>query len=88
MFGRAVGSPSVAGQHTIEALGEDLARARWHITEPPAAVDSQPYGMAAPGQIERAPLVSAVLPSRVSLREADSLLIWKYLSRGQASTRA
>src|SRR5438309_1257873 len=48
-FGRAVGTASVAGQHAIEALGEDLAWTARHITEPPAAVDSQTHGVTAPG---------------------------------------
>jgi hypothetical protein len=61
----------VAGQHTIEALGEDLAWAIWHIAEPPSAVDSQTYGVAAPGQVERVSKVPAVLaPTQLATRRA------------------
>ena len=74
-FGRAVGTASVAGQHAIEALGEDLAWTAGHVTEPPAAVDSQTHGVTAPGQIERAPVVATVLPPTqfATLRARNSL---------------
>jgi hypothetical protein len=48
---RVVCAPGIAGQYTIEALGEDLSCALRHIAEPPSAVDSQTYGVTAPGQI-------------------------------------
>jgi hypothetical protein len=48
------------GKHTIEALGEDFTWAIWHIAEPPSTVDSQTYGVAAPGQVEWASKVAAV----------------------------
>src|SRR5262249_47703464 len=60
-FSGFVRAPGVASQHTIEALGEDFAWAIWHIAEPPSAVDSQTYGVAAPGQVEWASKVPAVL---------------------------
>jgi len=56
-----VRAPGVAGQHAIKTLGEDSARAIRRIAEPPSAVDTQTYGVAAPGQIERASKVTAVL---------------------------
>src|SRR5262249_19202912 len=57
----AVGAPGIAGQYTIEALGEDFAWTIWHIAEPPSGVDSQTYGVAAPGQVEWASKITAVL---------------------------
>jgi len=62
-FGRAIGAPSVVGQHTFEALGEDPAWAVRPIAEPPTAVDFQTYGVAAPGQVKWASKVTAVLPA-------------------------
>jgi hypothetical protein len=49
------------GQYAIEALGEDLEWAIWHIAEPSSAMDSQTYGVAAPGQIQGATKIAAVL---------------------------
>jgi hypothetical protein len=66
------------GQHAIEALGEDLAWAIWHIAEPASAMQSQAHGFAAPGQIERPPKISAVLPSTqlAALRAWNGRACW------------
>src|SRR5207248_5613528 len=53
----AVRRTSVASQSTIEALGEDLARAGRRIAEPATAVHAHPHGLAAPREIERVPIV-------------------------------
>jgi hypothetical protein len=62
-LGCVVGAASVAGQHAIEALGKNMAWARWDITEPPTAVKLQAHSVATPGKIERASLKPTVLPS-------------------------
>jgi hypothetical protein len=54
---------SVVGQLTIEAFSEDLARAGRRIAEPAKAVHAHPHGLAAPGEIERVPIVASVLPT-------------------------
>jgi hypothetical protein len=54
------GAPGVMRQYAFEPLGEDLTWALWGIAEPASAVNSQPHRIATPGQVERAPKVTAV----------------------------
>src|SRR6266851_4964922 len=61
-IGGGVGPPRIARQCTVEALREDLPRARWRVAEPAAAVYPHSYGLPAPGEIERVALVATVLP--------------------------
>jgi hypothetical protein len=59
--GRPIRAASVVCQRAIEPLGEDPSRAAWRIAEPPPRVDAHAHRPTAPGQIERAALVAAVL---------------------------
>src|SRR5205823_103170 len=42
-LGRVIGTPGVVGQYSIEALGEDLAWALWHVAKPTSAVDTKAH---------------------------------------------
>jgi len=57
-----VGAAGVARQRTIESFCKDLLRTRRRIAEPPTSVHAHPHDLAAPWQIQRVPLVAAVLP--------------------------
>ena len=84
-FARAVGAASVAGQHAVEALGEDLARTAGHVTEPPAAMDSQTHSVTAPGRIERAPVVPTVLPTQFATLRARNSLTRRFDNQDQTA---
>jgi hypothetical protein len=77
-FGRAVGATGIASQCAIETLGKDLARASWYVAEPASAVDPQMDRLLAPRQIERVPLIPAVLTSAelTALRTRNARTRW------------
>jgi hypothetical protein len=75
----------VVRQYPIEALGEDLTWAIWHIAEPAATVDTQTHGVAAPGQIERSSKIAAVLTStQLATLRARNGLACRLGNQGQA----
>ena len=72
------GASGVAGQHATEPFGEDLPRAGWRIAEPAPAVDTHADRVAAPREIQRAPLIPTVLSAAwlTTLRTRNACSRW------------